>query len=34
MMLFLLFAYFILVGILVWAMNSWDRALKIPGFGQ
>ena len=34
MMLFLLFAYFILVGILVWAMNSWDRSLKIPGFGQ
>ena len=34
MMLFLLFAYFILVGILVWAMNSWDMALKIPGFGQ
>lgn len=34
MMLFLLIAYFVLVGILVWAMNSWDRSLKIPGFGQ
>lgn len=33
MMIFLLIAYFVLVGILVWAMNSWERALKIPGFG-
>jgi polar amino acid transport system permease protein len=34
MMLFLLVAYFMLVGVLVWGMNRWERALKIPGFGQ
>ncbi|MBT3504530.1 MAG: amino acid ABC transporter permease, partial [Piscirickettsiaceae bacterium] len=32
MMLFLLVAYFVLVGILVWAMNSWEQAMKIPGY--
>jgi polar amino acid transport system permease protein len=32
-MIFLLIAYFVLVGILVWAMNSWERKLKIPGYG-
>lgn len=34
MMIFLLIAYFVLVGILVWGMNRWERALKIPGFGS
>lgn len=33
MMLFLLFAYFALVGVLVWGMNRWERAMKIPGYG-
>jgi len=33
MMLFMLFAYFALVGVLVWAMNRWERAMKIPGYG-
>jgi polar amino acid transport system permease protein len=23
-----------LVGILVWAMNRWERAMKIPGYGS
>ena len=33
MMIFLLLIYFALVGVLVWGMNRWERALKIPGFG-
>ncbi|MBL4892386.1 MAG: amino acid ABC transporter permease [Rhizobiaceae bacterium] len=33
MMLFLLVAYFLLVGVLVWAMNRWERSLSIPGYG-
>ena len=33
MMLFLLVAYFLLVGVVVWAMNSWERSMKIPGYG-
>jgi len=33
-MLFLFFAYFFLVGILVLGMSSWERKLKIPGFGR
>lgn len=33
MMLFMLLAYFVLVGVLVWGMNRWERAMKIPGFG-
>lgn len=33
MMLFLLFAYFALVGVLVWGMNRWERSMKIPGYG-
>ena len=32
-MTFLLVAYIALVGILVWAMNRWERAMKIPGYG-
>lgn len=34
MMLFLLVAYFLLVGVLVWAMNRWERSLSIPGYGS
>lgn len=34
MMTFLLFAYVILVGALVWVMNSWERSLRLPGFGR
>lgn len=33
MMIFLLIAYFVLVGMLVWGMNRWERAMKIPGYG-
>ena len=33
MMIFMLLAYFSLVGVLVFGMNRWERALKIPGFG-
>jgi len=34
MMTFLLFAYVILVGALVWVMNRWERSLRLPGFGR
>jgi polar amino acid transport system permease protein len=34
MMTFLLVAYIALVGILVWAMNRWERAMEIPGYGS
>jgi polar amino acid transport system permease protein len=34
MMTFLLVAYVGLVGVLVWAMNRWERAMKIPGYGS
>lgn len=33
MMIFLLFAYFALVGVLVSGMNRWERSMKIPGYG-
>ena len=33
MMTILLFIYVGLVGILVWAMNRWERAMKVPGYG-
>ncbi len=33
MMVFLLIAYVALVGLLVWAMNGWERRLRIPGYG-
>jgi polar amino acid transport system permease protein len=33
MMNVLLIAYFALVGALVYAMNRWERAIKVPGFG-
>jgi polar amino acid transport system permease protein len=32
-MVFLFFAYFILVGILVLGMHGWERKLRIPGYG-
>lgn len=34
MMTFMLLAYFFLVGVLVMAMNRWERAIKIPGYGS
>ncbi len=33
MMIFLLLAYFALVGVLVSGMNRWERSMKIPGYG-
>lgn len=33
MMLFMLLSYFLLVGVLVFGMNRWERAMKLPGFG-
>lgn len=33
-MLFLFFFYIVLVGILVWGMYNWERAMRIPGYGQ
>ena len=33
MMLFMLLSYFFLVGILVFGMHRWERAMKIPGYG-
>jgi polar amino acid transport system permease protein len=33
MMTVLLVAYVALVGILVWVMHRWERALRIPGYG-
>ena len=32
-MLFLFLAYIILVGILVFGMHRWERAMRIPGYG-
>jgi polar amino acid transport system permease protein len=34
MMNVLLIAYFLLVGVLVYGMHRWERALRVPGFGQ
>lgn len=34
MMSLLLLVYLVLVGILVWIMNAWQRALVIPGYGR
>jgi polar amino acid transport system permease protein len=34
MMVVLLLTYVALVGVLVWAMNRWERSMAIPGFGQ
>ena len=33
MMTFLLIAYVFLVGVLVWGMHRWERAMRLPGFG-
>ncbi|HTR57890.1 MAG TPA: amino acid ABC transporter permease [Casimicrobiaceae bacterium] len=33
MMNVLLVCYFILVGVVVWVMQRWERALHVPGFG-
>ena len=33
MMTFLLIAYVFLVGVLVWFMHRWERAMRLPGFG-
>jgi polar amino acid transport system permease protein len=33
MMTFLLIAYVVLVGVLVWVMTRWERSLRIPGYG-
>ena len=33
MMIVLLLVYFVLVGILVWGMSSWEKKLKLPGYG-
>ncbi|MET4807887.1 amino acid ABC transporter permease [Limibacillus halophilus] len=34
MMTFLLVAYVLLVGVLVMGMHRWERAMRLPGFGQ
>ena len=34
MMIVLLATYGILVGILVWLMHRWERAMHIPGYGR
>lgn len=34
MMTFLLFAYVFLVGLLVWAMHRWERAVRLPGYSR
>ncbi len=33
-MLFLFFAYIVLVGILVIGMSRWENAIRVPGYGQ
>ena len=33
MMNVLLVTYFMLVGVLVWLMHRWERAIHVPGFG-
>ena len=33
MMNVLLVCYFVLVGVLVWVMHRWERAIHVPGFG-
>jgi polar amino acid transport system permease protein len=34
MMMILLFTYIGLVAILVFGMHRWERAMRLPGFGQ
>jgi len=26
--------YIVLVGVLVWLMHRWEKAIRVPGFGQ
>ena len=33
-MLFLFFAYFFLVGVLVFGMHRWEHKLRVPGYGN
>ena len=33
-MLFLFIAYFLLVGVLVLGMTTWERKLRVPGYGK
>ena len=33
MMNVLLLCYFLLVGLVVWLMTRWERAVRVPGFG-
>ena len=33
MMNVLLLCYFLLVGLVVWLMTKWERAMRVPGFG-
>ena len=33
MMNVLLVSYFVLVGLLVYLMHRWERAIRVPGFG-
>ena len=33
-MLMLFVVYILLVGVLVFGMNSWERNMRIPGYGQ
>ena len=33
-MVVLFIVYIVLVGILVMGMNAWERAARIPGYGQ
>lgn len=34
MMTFLLIAYVLLVGVLVWFMHRWERAMRLPGYSR
>lgn len=34
MMNVLLVTYILLVGVLVWVLNRWERSLRIPGYGE
>jgi polar amino acid transport system permease protein len=34
MMAVLLLTYLLLVGVLVWLMHRWERAVRIPGYGR
>jgi polar amino acid transport system permease protein len=34
MMNVVLITYVLIVAVLVWLMQRWERALRLPGFGQ